>query len=212
MASPARSTWATPRTLAAIATICSQTLCVLFVDTGALFAFLVRNDVHHSDAVRAEAEIRSRREQVWTIDAVLTELWLLLRGEIGLDRSDAMVAGVLDRGVRREALEDRDFTRRGSSGVNVRIRTSHLVTDRRSRFWNVPVGNAPGPTIVTSLSFVSVRRGTARSISFAEECQHPPGLRLVPTEPVSDCGRYFTTLPSLNVGSPGFPGPNVFTI
>ena len=28
------------------------------------------------DAVRAAAEVRSRREQPWTIDPVLTELWL----------------------------------------------------------------------------------------------------------------------------------------
>ena len=93
------------------ATICSQTLCVLFVDTGALFAFLVRDDVHHLPAVRAEAEIRGRREQVWTIDPVLTELWLLLRREVGVARSDALVAAVLDRGILREALQDQDFRR-----------------------------------------------------------------------------------------------------
>lgn len=84
---------------------------MLFVDTGALFALMVRDDANHSDAVRAEAEVRNRREQVWTIDPVLTELWLLLRREIGVIRSDVLVAGVLDRGVRREALEDQDFTR-----------------------------------------------------------------------------------------------------
>jgi predicted nucleic acid-binding protein len=113
---PVPSTWGMQRTLAESATICSRTLCVLFVDTGALFAFLVRDDANHRDAVRAEAEIRSRREQVWTIDAVLTELWLLLRREIGVTRTDALVAGVLDRGVRREALEDQDFTRASQLG------------------------------------------------------------------------------------------------
>jgi len=84
---------------------------VLFADTGALFAFLVRDDAHHDDAVRVESDIRTQREQVWTIDPVLTELWLLLRREIGSNRSDTLVAGLLDRGVRREALEDQDFTR-----------------------------------------------------------------------------------------------------
>jgi predicted nucleic acid-binding protein len=105
------STWATQPTLARIETICWQTLYVLFADTGALFAFLVQNDANHLDAVRAEAAIRSRREQLWTIDPVLTELWLLLRREIGVSRSDELVAGVLDRGVQRQTLEDQDFTR-----------------------------------------------------------------------------------------------------
>jgi predicted nucleic acid-binding protein len=84
---------------------------VLFVDTGALFAFLVRDDAHHVAAVHAEAEIRRRREQVWTIDPVLTELWLLLRREVGVPRSDALVAALLDRGVLRETLQDQDFMR-----------------------------------------------------------------------------------------------------
>lgn len=72
---------------------------------------LVRDDAHHRDAVRAEAEVRSQREQLWTIDPVLTELWLLLRREVGVARSDALVAGLLDRGVRRESLQDPDFMR-----------------------------------------------------------------------------------------------------
>jgi predicted nucleic acid-binding protein len=84
---------------------------VLFADTGALFAFLVRDDAHHHTAVRAEAGIRARREQVWTIDPVLTELWLLLRREVGAARSDALVAALLDRGVLREPLQDQDFMR-----------------------------------------------------------------------------------------------------
>ena len=84
---------------------------MLFADTGALFAFLVRNDAQHLDAVRVEVDIRSRREQVWTIDPVLTELWLLLRREIGPTRSDELVAALLDRGVQREPFEDQDFTR-----------------------------------------------------------------------------------------------------
>jgi len=39
----------------------------------------------------------------------LTELWLLLRREIGVGRSDAAVSGLLGRGLRREPLEDLDY-------------------------------------------------------------------------------------------------------
>jgi len=118
---------------------------VLFVDTGALFAFLVRNDANHLDAVRAEAEIRSRREEVWTIDPVLTELWLLLRREIGVTRTDNVVAGLLDRGVRREPLEDRDFTRAWQFGrqwadqdfsLTDRQAFAVLERTRRQRAWS----------------------------------------------------------------------------
>jgi predicted nucleic acid-binding protein len=142
---PVPSTWATQRTLAEIATICWQTLCVLFIDTGALFAFLVRHDAHHQNAVRAEAEIRSRREQVWTIDPVLTELWLLLRREIGVTRSDELVAGLLDRGVQREPLEDQDFTRAWEFGrkwadqnfsLTDRQAFAVLERTRRQRAWS----------------------------------------------------------------------------
>ena len=84
---------------------------MLFADTSAFFAFLVRDDAHHIDAVHVESDIRTQREQVWTIDPVLTELWLLLRKEIGANKSDTLVAGMLGRGVRRETLEDQDFAR-----------------------------------------------------------------------------------------------------
>jgi uncharacterized protein len=92
-----------------IVTTCWLKRCVLFVDTSALFAALVRDDAHHADAARVELEIRARREQLWTIDPVLTELWLLLRREIGVSRSDAVVSGLLGRGLRREPLEDQDY-------------------------------------------------------------------------------------------------------
>lgn len=50
---------------------------MVFADTSALFAFLVADDRHHSDAVRVEVSLRAQREMLWTIDPVLTELWLL---------------------------------------------------------------------------------------------------------------------------------------
>ena len=118
---------------------------MLFVDTGALFALMVRDDANHPDAVRAEAEVRNRGEQVWTIDPVLTELWLLLRREIGVIRSDDLVAGVLDRGVRREALEDPDFTRAWQLGrqwadqdfsLTDRQAFAVLERTRRQRAWS----------------------------------------------------------------------------
>ena len=55
-----------------IVTTCWLKRCVLFVDTSALFAALVRDDAHHADAARVELEIRARREQLWTIHPVLT--------------------------------------------------------------------------------------------------------------------------------------------
>ena len=118
---------------------------MLFADTGALFAFLVRNDANHLDAVRAETEIRGRREQVWTIDPVLTELWLLLRREIGVRNSDELLAGLLGRGVRREALEDQDFTRAWQFGrqwadqdfsLTDRQAFAVLERTRRQRAWS----------------------------------------------------------------------------
>jgi predicted nucleic acid-binding protein len=118
---------------------------VLFVDTGALFAFLVRDDAHHLAAVGAEAAIRDRREQVWTIDPVLTELWLLLRREVGVARSDALVGALLDRGVRREALQDQDFIRAWQLGrewsdqdfsLTDRQAFAVLERTRRNRAWS----------------------------------------------------------------------------
>lgn len=84
---------------------------MLFADTSALFAFLVADDHFHRDAVRAEALLRARREPLWTIDPVLTELWLLLRRETSRDLCDQLVAGLLNRGLRRESLQSDDYAR-----------------------------------------------------------------------------------------------------
>jgi predicted nucleic acid-binding protein len=118
---------------------------VLFVDTSALIAFLVQDDLHHLDAVRAQAAVSAQREQLWTIDAVLTELWLLLRREIGSARSDRVVEGLLERGLRRETLEDRDLTRAWLLGrqwsdqsfsLTDRQAFAVLERTRRSRAWS----------------------------------------------------------------------------
>lgn len=90
---------------------------MVFADTGALFAFLVADDRHHADAVRAEAALRGRREILWTIDPVLTELWLLLRRETSRDVSDRLLAGLLDRGLRREPLRAECYARAWALGL-----------------------------------------------------------------------------------------------
>jgi predicted nucleic acid-binding protein len=84
---------------------------VVFADTSALFAFLVADDRHHPDAVRAETLLRAQREILWTIDPILTELWLLLRRETNRALSDRLIAGLLDRGLRREPLQPESYTR-----------------------------------------------------------------------------------------------------
>ncbi len=84
---------------------------MVFADTSALFAFLVADDRHHADAVRAETGLRAQREILWTIDPALTELWLLLRRETNRVLSDQLIAGLLDRGLRREPLQPESYTR-----------------------------------------------------------------------------------------------------
>lgn len=84
---------------------------MLFADTSALYAVLVPDDAHHADAVKVATDNRDQREQLWTIDPVLTELWLLLRRDVGPDRADNGVAGLLMQGLQREHLRSEDFTR-----------------------------------------------------------------------------------------------------
>ncbi|MCC7104712.1 MAG: type II toxin-antitoxin system VapC family toxin [Chloroflexi bacterium] len=69
-----------------------------------MFAFLVADDRHHPDAVRAAAAPRVQREALWTIDSVLTELWLLLKREGSRTIADRLIAALLDRGLIREPL------------------------------------------------------------------------------------------------------------
>jgi predicted nucleic acid-binding protein len=134
---------------------------VLFADTSALFAFLVRDDVHHVDAVRTQAVVRDQAEQLWTIDPVLTELWLLLRREIGSAHSDTLVGGALERGLRRESLEDRDLARAWSLGhqwsdrdfaLTDRQAFAVLERTRRNRAWSY------------AADFAVIRLGPARNV------------------------------------------------
>lgn len=84
---------------------------MLFADTSALYALLVPEDAHHADATRAATANRERREQVWTIDPALTELWLLLKRDLGASGADRHVRGLLEHGLDHEALMDADYVR-----------------------------------------------------------------------------------------------------
>ena len=94
-----------------IETGCLRKQSVIFADTGALFALLVADDKHHPDAVQAEVTLRAQRETLWTIDPVLTELWLLLRRETGRATGDRLLAGLLDLGLKREPLRQQRYAR-----------------------------------------------------------------------------------------------------
>jgi predicted nucleic acid-binding protein len=84
---------------------------MIFTDASALYASLVSDDASHPAAQRAHAALVTRREQLWTIDPVLTELWHLLRRDFTRDFCDRLVSGVLERGLRREQLYDEDYLR-----------------------------------------------------------------------------------------------------
>lgn len=84
---------------------------MLFADTSALYALLVPEDTHHAEATRAATANRDRREQVWTIDPALTELWLLLKRDFGERGADRHVRGLLDHGLDREPLKEADYVR-----------------------------------------------------------------------------------------------------
>lgn len=104
---------------------------MVFADTGALYAFLVVDDVHHQEAVRAERLLRERREQLWTLDPVLTELWLLLRRDVNLATCDRLTRGMLDRGLQRERLDGQDYARAWEIGRDWADQTFSL-TDRQA--------------------------------------------------------------------------------
>lgn len=84
---------------------------MLFADTSALFAMLVRNDDHHGEAVLVEAAARRRGERIWTVDSVLTELWLLLRRSVATQRADELIRDLLESGLVREGLSPDDYSR-----------------------------------------------------------------------------------------------------
>lgn len=84
---------------------------MIFADTGALYAVLVPNDQFHADARQAESLIRANHEELWTIDAMLIELWGLLSRDFSTSRTDELVRGLLARGLRREPVDPQDYER-----------------------------------------------------------------------------------------------------
>ena len=116
-----------PRTRSA----CSTKRSVIFCDTSALLAFLVPRDQYHARALGADVSIRQRREVLWTIDPVLTELWRLLRGGLGGARADGLVGGLLDSGMRCQALDPVDYARAWQIGAQWPDQTFSL-TDRQA--------------------------------------------------------------------------------
>lgn len=84
---------------------------MIFADTTALFALLRPDDRHHSDATRAAVRFRDHGEEIWTIDPVLTELWVLLRRDVGVRLADQYLAELLERGLRREPIDGSTYAR-----------------------------------------------------------------------------------------------------
>jgi predicted nucleic acid-binding protein len=77
----------------------------------------VSRDAHHRDAARAAARLRDERQELWTLDSVLTELWLLLRRDLGHVLCDRAIQGLLDAGLRREPLLPEDYHRAWELGL-----------------------------------------------------------------------------------------------
>jgi hypothetical protein len=67
--------------------------------------------------VRAATRLREEREQLWTIDPTLTELWLLLAREVSGAVCDRLVRGLLDAGLRREPPVPEDYRRAWEIGL-----------------------------------------------------------------------------------------------
>ena len=88
-----------------------------FADTSALFALLNRNDRHHAEAARVAQLVRDQHEALWTIDAVVIELWRLLRGVAGATQADALVHALVVGGVRVEASTREDYGRAWQLGL-----------------------------------------------------------------------------------------------
>ncbi|MBI2912093.1 MAG: type II toxin-antitoxin system VapC family toxin [Chloroflexi bacterium] len=84
---------------------------MIFADTSALFASLISDDPHHVHASEVEALIRQQREAVWTIDPVLTELWLILRRKFSVHMCDQIVEGLTRRGIQVEGAGAADYAR-----------------------------------------------------------------------------------------------------
>jgi predicted nucleic acid-binding protein len=87
------------------------------VDTSALFALLNRSDRHHAAATQIAHRVVQDREELWTIDAVVVELWRLLRGSFGHETADQLVQGLAARGLAIEPSAREDYARAWQIGA-----------------------------------------------------------------------------------------------
>lgn len=89
-----------------------------FADTSALYALLNRSDRRHSDAALAAHHVRERHEELWTIDAVVVELWRLLRASFGHGSADRLVQEMAAHGLRIEPSAREDYGRAWQLGAD----------------------------------------------------------------------------------------------
>lgn len=89
-----------------------------FADTSGLYALLNRSDRHHSDAAHAAQDVRQRHEALWTIDAVVVELWRLLRASFGHETADRLVREIAARGLRIDPSAREDYARAWQFGAD----------------------------------------------------------------------------------------------
>jgi predicted nucleic acid-binding protein len=80
-----------------------------FADTSALFALLSPNDRHHREASEVAHQLVRERELIWTIDAVVVELWRLLRAEFGGEQADFLIRGLASGGLDVQANAREDY-------------------------------------------------------------------------------------------------------
>jgi predicted nucleic acid-binding protein len=62
--------------------------------------------------------LRDQREALWTIDAVVVELWRLLRGGFGGEAADRLVQRLLARGLEVQATAREDYARAWQIGAD----------------------------------------------------------------------------------------------
>lgn len=88
-----------------------------FADTSALYALLDRSDRANRDATRAAERAWQQHELLWTIDAVVIELWRLLRNSFGAQAADRLVQGIFARGLLVETSAREDYFRAWQIGA-----------------------------------------------------------------------------------------------
>jgi predicted nucleic acid-binding protein len=78
---------------------------------------LNRSDRHHTEAAQVAHRVVRNREEVWTIDAVVVELWRLLRGSFGHATADQLLQGLTARGLVVKPNTREDYARAWQIGA-----------------------------------------------------------------------------------------------